>query len=119
MAARAKKTSAALIIAGGRGTRFWPESRANRPKPLFSIDGKATLLDETIARLPPLIPRERIFVLASADQAPAFRRALRRSLPAHNLIVEPEGRGTAVAIAYGAAAIAERLGADEDATLHH
>ena len=48
-----KKTvpkAAALIIAGGRGTRFWPESRAGRPKPLFAIDGKTSLLEETIAR---------------------------------------------------------------------
>jgi mannose-1-phosphate guanylyltransferase len=102
----------ALIIAGGRGTRFWPESRAGRPKPLFSIDGKTTLLDDTIARLQPLVPRDRIFVLASADQAPAFRRAVRDSLPPRNLIVEPEGRGTAVAITYGAAAIASRFGSE-------
>ncbi|HJU29348.1 MAG TPA: mannose-1-phosphate guanylyltransferase [Candidatus Binataceae bacterium] len=102
----------ALIIAGGRGTRFWPESRAERPKPLFSIDGKTTLLDDTIARLQPLVPRDRIFVLASADQAPAFRRAVKDSLPPRNLIVEPEGRGTAVAITYGAAAIASRFGSE-------
>jgi len=110
-----KKTShpapgAALIIAGGRGTRFWPESRAGRPKPLFAFDGKTTLLDNTIARLSGLIPRERIFVLAAADQGAAFRRALRGTLAPGNLIVEPEGRGTAVAIAYGAAMIAKRLG---------
>jgi mannose-1-phosphate guanylyltransferase len=107
-----RETPAALIIAGGRGTRFWPESRADRPKPLFSIDGKTTLLDDTIARLQPLVPRDRVFVLASADQAPAFRRAVKSSLPPRNLIVEPEGRGTAVAITYGAATIASRFGGD-------
>jgi mannose-1-phosphate guanylyltransferase len=106
------RDGAALIIAGGRGTRFWPESRADRPKPLFSIDGKSTLLDDTIARLQPLIPRDRIFVLASADQAAAFRRAIKHSLPPRNLIVEPEGRGTAVAITYGVAVIARRCGSD-------
>lgn len=119
----ASRKGAALIIAGGRGTRFWPESRAGRPKPLFSIDGKTTLLGDTIARLQPLIPRERIFVLASADQAPAFRRAIRNSLPPRNLIVEPEGRGTAVAITYGVAAIARRCGDDTAAAVmpadHH
>lgn len=113
MGARSRRgSSAALIIAGGRGTRFWPESRADRPKPLFSIDGESTLLDETIARLQPLIPPDRIFVLAAADQAKAFRRALKDSLPARNLIIEPEGRGTAVAITYGTATIAGRFGAD-------
>ncbi len=103
---------AALIIAGGRGTRFWPESRAGRPKPLFAIDGKTSLLEQTIARVQPLIPRERIFVLVSADQREPFRRALRGLIPPRNLIVEPAGRGTAVAIAYGGAVIADRLGQD-------
>lgn len=103
--------AAALIIAGGRGTRFWPESRVGRPKPLFAIDGKTSLLEKTIARTLPLIPRERIFVLVAADQRGAFRRGLRGLIPPRNLIVEPAGRGTAVAIAYGGAAIARRLGA--------
>src|ERR1700722_1779674 len=103
---------AALIIAGGRGTRFWPESRADRPKPLFAIDGKTSLLEQTIARTKPLIPKERIFVLVASDQREAFRRALRGLIPPRNLIVEPAGRGTAVAIAHGGAVIAERLGAE-------
>jgi mannose-1-phosphate guanylyltransferase/mannose-6-phosphate isomerase len=100
----------ALIIAGGRGTRFWPESRAWRPKPLFSIDGRSTLLAETIARLQPLLERQRIFVLVSADQRAIFRKALKGLIPAANLILEPQGRGTAVAIAYGCAVIAHRAG---------
>ena len=98
-----------MIIAGGRGTRFWPESRIDRPKPLFSIDGKTSLLAATVTRMQPLIARERIFVLASADQAPLFRPVLRKLIPPRNLIVEPEGRGTAVAIVYGTGVIAERL----------
>jgi mannose-1-phosphate guanylyltransferase/mannose-6-phosphate isomerase len=104
--------AAALIIAGGRGTRFWPESRAGRPKPLFAIDGKTSLLEQTIARAQPLIPKERIFVLVSAEQREPFRRALRGLIPQRNLIVEPAARGTAVAIAYGGALIAERLDAE-------
>lgn len=99
-----------LIVAGGRGTRFWPASREANPKPLFSIDGKTSLLADTIARHSPLIPRERIFVLAGAAHAVRFKRALRGLIPARNLIVEPEGRNTAVAIAYGAAVIRRRLG---------
>ena len=99
-----------LIIAGGRGTRFWPASREANPKPLFSIDGKTSLLADTIARHVPLIPRERIFVLAAAAHQAPFRRALRGLIPAQNLIVEPLARGTAVAIAYGAAIIKRRLG---------
>jgi mannose-1-phosphate guanylyltransferase len=99
-----------LIVAGGRGTRFWPASREANPKPLFSIDGKTSLLADTIARHVPLIPRARIFVLAAASHQAAFRRALRGLIPSRNLIVEPLARGTAVAIAYGAAVIQRRLG---------
>jgi mannose-1-phosphate guanylyltransferase/mannose-6-phosphate isomerase len=113
MAARAALS--ALIIAGGRGTRLWPASREHQPKPLFSADGKLSLLEATIARLHPqlnpLVPRERIFVLVAAAHAAAFRRALKGLIPARNLIVEPAARGTAVAIAYGMAAIERRVGA--------
>lgn len=108
--ARASAPASVLIVAGGRGTRFWPASRGAHPKPLFSIDGKTTLLADTIARHIPLIPRERIFVIAAAAHAAPYRHALRGLIPAHNLIVEPEGRNTAVAIAYGAAVIRRRLG---------
>jgi mannose-1-phosphate guanylyltransferase len=100
-----------LIIAGGRGTRFWPESRAWRPKPLFSIDGHTSLLADTIARVAPITGRARTFVLVSADQREIFRKALQGLIPPANLIVEPSGRGTAVAIAYGCATIAHRVGA--------
>jgi len=65
----------ALVIAGGRGTRFWPESRGWRPKPLFSIDGRRALLGETVERLAPLVSRRRVFVLVSADQRTIFRRS--------------------------------------------
>ncbi len=109
-AARASVKASALIIAGGRGTRFWPASRENRPKPLFSIDEGTTLLSETIGRLQPLIARDRIFVLVTASQKKAFSSAIEGMIPAGNLIIEPEGRGTTVAIAYGAAVIRARFG---------
>ncbi len=111
MAPRSPTHSASvLIIAGGRGTRFWPASREANPKPLFSIDGKTSLLADTIARHMPLIPQERIFVLAAASHEAPFRRELRGLIPARNLIVEPIARGTALAIAYGTAVIKRRLG---------
>jgi mannose-1-phosphate guanylyltransferase len=99
-----------LIIAGGRGSRFWPASREARPKPLFSVDGKESLLAATISRLQPLIPRERIFVLVAASHAATFRAEVRGLIPARNLIVEPDARGTAVAIAYGCAVIRRHAG---------
>ncbi len=107
---KASGKASALIIAGGRGTRFWPASRENRPKPLFSIDEGTTLLSETIGRLQPLVARDRIFVLVTAGQKKAFASAIEGLIPATNLILEPEGRGTAVAIAYGAAVIRKRFG---------
>lgn len=111
MARRRSDTElSALIVAGGRGTRFWPASREARPKPLFSIDGRRTLLGDTVERLRPMVARDRIFVLVAASHAAAFRRALRGLIPARNLIVEPAARGTAVAIAYGGAMIERRTG---------
>ncbi len=101
---------AALIIAGGSGSRFWPLSRVQRPKPLFKLDGKATLLAETILRHQPLIASEHIFVIAPASLEHVFRRAIRGLVPAKNLIIEPRARGTTVAIAYGCAQITRRLG---------
>ncbi|HLI82049.1 MAG TPA: sugar phosphate nucleotidyltransferase, partial [Candidatus Binataceae bacterium] len=102
--------ASALIIAGGKGTRFWPASREKRPKPLFSIDEGTTLLSETIARVQPLVARERIFVLVTASQKKAFAAAIEGLIPRDNLILEPDGRGTMVAIAYGAAVIRKKFG---------
>ena len=109
-ATTARPRASALIIAGGRGTRVWPASREARPKPLYSVAGKRSLLADTVARLRPLIPRERIFVLVAGAHRAPFQRALRGLIPARNLIVEPLARGTAVAIAYGAAVIRRTLG---------
>jgi mannose-1-phosphate guanylyltransferase len=101
-----------LILAGGRSTRFWPEGRRHRPKPLFALNGKTSLLADTIARVQPLITPERIFVVVAASHASYFRPAIKGLIPPRNLIVEPEARGTTVAIAYGSALIARRLGAE-------
>jgi mannose-1-phosphate guanylyltransferase len=91
-------------------SRFWPAARHDRPKPLFSLNGRTSLLDDTIARLPPLIPPERIFVLVPAELEKVFAAAIAGKIPRANLLLEPDRRGTAVAIAYGAALIKSRLG---------
>jgi mannose-1-phosphate guanylyltransferase len=111
LSARAlRETSAALIIAGGFGARFWPAARSDRPKPLFSLNGRTSLLDDTIARLVPLIAPERIFVLVPAALEEIFATAIEGRIPRPNLLLEPDRRGTAVAIGYGAALIKSRLG---------
>jgi len=101
---------AALIIAGGFGARFWPAARGDRPKPLFSLNGRTSLLHDTIARITPLIAPERIFVLVPAVLEAVFAAAIEGHIPRQNLLLEPDRQGTAVAIAFGGALIKSRLG---------
>jgi mannose-1-phosphate guanylyltransferase len=104
----------AVILAGGRGTRFWPRSRTRTPKQLLNIVGKDTMLQQTVARLRPLIPSERIWTVTNAEQA----RAVRNQLPAaarNHVLSEPIGRNTAAAIAL--AAVHVRHAARGDALL--
>src|SRR5271170_5629737 len=91
----------AVILAGGRGTRFWPRSRTRTPKQLLNIIGKETMLEQTVARLRPLVPAERIWTVTNAEQA----GAVRKQLPAASrkrVLTEPIGRNTAAAIALAA-----------------
>ncbi len=103
----------AVIMAGGSGKRLWPASRENRPKQLIRlVDGKC-LLDLAIARLEGLFKPEQILVITNAAYAERVGECF-TSLPAENVIGEPEGRDTANAIALAAELIAAR---DEDATM--
>src|ERR1700758_1176387 len=91
----------AVILAGGRGTRFWPRSRARMPKQLLNIIGKQTMLEQTVARLRPLIAPDRIWTVTNAEQT----AALKKQLPAASrkrVLTEPVGRNTATAIALAA-----------------
>ncbi len=91
----------AVILAGGRGTRFWPRSRTRTPKQLLNIVGKETMLEQTIARLRPLIPAERIWTVTNTEQATEVRKQL--PAPARRrVLTEPIGRNTAAAIALAA-----------------
>jgi mannose-1-phosphate guanylyltransferase len=94
-------------MAGGSGTRFWPRSRSRVPKQLLPILGGRSLLQETTVRLTPPIPRRCVLVVTGRAQAAAVRRQLPR-LPAGAVLVEPEGRNTAAAIALAALHIARR-----------
>jgi len=98
------KNAFAVIMAGGRGERFWPESRIAHPKQLLRLIGNITMIEQTVARLKPLFPPDHI-VIATNTQYVAPMRALLRDLPPDNILGEPAARNTAPCIAMAAAYI--------------
>jgi mannose-1-phosphate guanylyltransferase len=100
-----------VILAGGKGTRFWPYSRAERPKQFLDVTGKGSMLALTWRRLEEFIPPDRIIVLTTEALVPLVRKELPR-LRADRMFVEPVGRSTAPSIAV-AAALVRRFGGDE------
>ncbi len=99
--------SFSVIIAGGKGTRFWPLSRAGRPKQLLKILSRKSLIDETAERVYALGGRKQTLVVTIADQVAALRREL-RDLPKNNFIAEPVGKNTAPCIGLAALEIIRR-----------
>jgi mannose-1-phosphate guanylyltransferase len=97
----------AVIMAGGQGTRFWPRSRRRLPKQLLNIVGEATMLEQTVARISPLIPAERTLVVAGDAYRDPIRACLPQ-LPAENFLFEPVGRNTAACVAWAALWIRQR-----------
>jgi mannose-1-phosphate guanylyltransferase len=92
----------AIILAGGRGTRFWPRSRTRSPKQLLNIVGQKTMLVQTIERLAPIFAPSHSWVVTNSEQADAVSRELPRVPPRH-ILIEPVGRNTAAAIGLAAA----------------
>jgi mannose-1-phosphate guanylyltransferase len=90
-----------VILAGGRGTRFWPLSRKRRAKQLLALDGKHTMIQQTVARLPPMAAPSRFWIITNDDLRPAILRQLPK-LHAKQIIAEPAGRNTAPAIGLAA-----------------
>jgi mannose-1-phosphate guanylyltransferase len=84
----------AVIMAGGGGTRFWPWSRETRPKQVLPILSPRTMIRETVDRIQPLVPPERILIVTSRSQARQLHREVPR-IPAENLLLEPVGKNTA------------------------
>jgi mannose-1-phosphate guanylyltransferase len=102
-----------VILAGGRGTRFWPLSRKKRAKQLLALDSKQTMIQQTVSRLLRITPTKRFWIITNQDLRPEILRQLPKLRP-DQIIAEPLGRNTAPAIGL-AAFILER--ADPDAII--
>src|SRR5882762_6820289 len=96
-----------IIMAGGRGERFWPVSREKTPKQLLTLLGKKSFLQEAVDRVLPLVPAKNIFVITNAAQLPQVRKQLPK-IPKDNLVAEPMGRDTTAAVTLGAALVGAR-----------
>jgi mannose-1-phosphate guanylyltransferase len=96
-----------IIMAGGRGERFWPLSREKTPKQLLAILGKKSFLQEAVERVLPLVPAKNIFIITNEVQAPEVRKQLPK-LPKDNVVAEPMGRDTCAAVTLGAALVGAR-----------
>src|SRR6202048_1121216 len=102
-----------VILAGGRGTRFWPLSRQRRAKQLLALDGSETMIQQTVARLVPLAPPQRFWIITNEH----LRREIMRQLPRLSrpqILAEPVARNTAPAIGLAAFIL---LDVDPDAVI--
>lgn len=108
-----KASRYAVILAGGRGTRFWPRSRKAHPKQVLSIVGEQTMLQQTVSRLAKIVSPERVFVITSESLRPEILRQLPQ-VPKEQVVAEPLARNSAPAIALGTHLIRQR---DENAVV--
>jgi len=97
----------AVIMAGGKGERFWPLSTSKHPKQLLALVGDKALIAQAVDRLDGLIAPENVFVVTNADLVEATQKAA-PMLPPENIVGEPIGRDTAAAVACGGALVAAR-----------
>jgi len=104
---KSKSDRYVIIMAGGRGERFWPVSREATPKQLITLIGGRSFLQQAVDRVLPLVPIENILIITNAVQAPTVRKQL-PELPKDNVIAEPVGRDTCAAVALGAAVVGAR-----------
>ena len=99
-----------VILAGGSGTRFWPLSRARKPKQLIPLIAGRNTLEITVERLLPLIPGERMMIITNHQQATEVVDTVGDQFGAGQVIAEPRGRNTAPAIALAAELLREQAG---------
>jgi len=90
-----------VILAGGRGTRFWPLSRRKRAKQLLALDGKQTMIQQTVARLLQLASPKRFWIITNDGLRLPIAKQL-PALPKAQILAEPAGRNTAPAIGLAA-----------------
>lgn len=98
---REKLISCAVLLAGGRGTRFWPRSRMRTPKQLLNIVSEKTMLRMTMERLEPVFGAHNFWAVTNEEQAAGVRKEL-RNVPRARVLTEPVGRNTAAAIGLAA-----------------
>src|SRR5438094_1251279 len=103
----ASKDRFVIIMAGGKGERFWPVSREKTPKQLLTLLGNRSFLQQAVDRVLPLVPTKNILVITNEAQAPEVRKQLPK-LPKQNVIAEPVGRDTCAAVTLGAALVGAR-----------
>jgi mannose-1-phosphate guanylyltransferase len=101
----------AVIMAGGKGTRFWPRSREKMPKHLLDIVSERTIIQDTIDRIAPLVPAENILIVTGLSHADELMKQVPQ-IPEKNIIIEPVGRNTAPCI--GLAALYIKLKSPDD-----
>ncbi|AOZ93296.1 mannose-1-phosphate guanylyltransferase [Paenibacillus crassostreae] len=101
-------TITCVIMAGGKGERFWPKSRTNLPKQFLNISGNKSMIQQSIARLEKLVDISQIFIVTNELYAELIKAQIPH-LPLANIIIEPVGRNTAPCIGLASIIIEERF----------
>ncbi len=99
----------ALIMAGGKGERFWPMSTDKKPKQFLNLIGENSMIQLTVKRLLPIIDIEKIFIVTSSEYKDLIKEHI-PNIPNRNIIIEPEGKNTAACIALSSFVIREIYG---------
>ncbi len=104
----------ALVMAGGKGTRFWPESTSKKPKQYLNLTGNKSLLGQTLERLEGLVSQDRRFIVTVKEQESVIRSLPGLAFAKNGLIFEPSGRNTAPCILLSLATLKAQNASDAD-----